>query len=134
MVKKSTEALGGTINVSSVEGEGSCFSLEFSFALAEPANNLSANNLKASSDGDLQSLATIKLKGSVLVAEDNALVAYVLKKLLKPFKKDYLFRIYKTYKGYHVFVLSHVLPYNNKSAINLSYSLKRVVKYTYWFP
>lgn len=85
LVKKSTEALGGTVNVSSVEGAGSCFSLEFSFALAEPANNLSANNLEASSDGDLQSLATIKLKGSVLVAEDNTLVAYVLKKLLTGF-------------------------------------------------
>jgi len=85
LVKKSTEALGGTINVSSVEGAGSCFSLEFSFALAEPANNLSANNLEASSDGGLQSLATIKLKGSVLVAEDNTLVAYVLKKLLTGF-------------------------------------------------
>lgn len=85
LVKKSTEALGGTVNVSSVEGAGSCFSLEFSFALAEPANNLSANNLEASSDEDLQSLATIKLKGSVLVAEDNTLVAYVLKKLLTGF-------------------------------------------------
>lgn len=85
LVKKSTEALGGTINVSSIEGEGSCFSLEFNFALAEPANNLSANNLEPSSDGDLQSLATIKLKGSVLIAEDNILVAYVVKKLLTGF-------------------------------------------------
>src|ERR1043165_2184921 len=86
LVKKSTEALGGTINVSSVEGEGSCFSLEFNFALAEPANSLSANDLEPSFDEDLQSLATtIKLKGSVLVAEDNILIAYVVKKLLTGF-------------------------------------------------
>lgn len=85
LVKKSTEALGGTINISSIEGEGSCFSLEFSFALAEPPNMLSANNLEPSSDRDLQSLVSIKLKGSVLVAEDNTLVAYVVKKLLTGF-------------------------------------------------
>lgn len=64
LVKKSTEALGGTINVSSIEGEGSCFSLKFNFALAEPASMLSPNNLEPNSNGDLQSLATINLKGS----------------------------------------------------------------------
>jgi CheY-like chemotaxis protein len=46
---------------------------------------LSANNLEPSSDRDLQSLASIKLKGSVLVAEDNTLVVYVVKKLLTGF-------------------------------------------------
>ena len=82
LVKKSTELLGGTINVSSTEGEGSCFNLEFWFALAEPSNTLSPNNLEPTSE--LQPLA-IKLKGSVLLAEDNNLVSYVVKKLLTGF-------------------------------------------------
>jgi hypothetical protein len=33
--------------------------------------------------------------------------------ILSKYSDNYLFRIYKTYKGFHVFVISHIITYNN---------------------
>lgn len=79
LVKKATELLGGKINVSSEEGNGSCFSLEFNFILAE--QDSSKFPLDAEPTFVPQAISD-KLKGSVLVAEDNTLVLYVVKKML----------------------------------------------------
>ncbi len=80
LVKKAIESLGGKINVASEEGKGSCFSLEFNFSLAELDPNAKS---PAISEPTFEFQAIIdKLKGSVLVAEDNTLVLYVVKKML----------------------------------------------------
>ncbi|MFZ0218866.1 MAG: ATP-binding protein [Candidatus Aquirickettsiella sp.] len=76
LVKKATEALGGEINVSSEEGKGSCFSLVFTFALAEPDTTALLPQYSKSQP------QLAKQKRSVLVAEDNSLVLYVVKKML----------------------------------------------------
>jgi hypothetical protein len=43
---------------------------------------------------------------------------------LEPFKEDFLFRIYKTYKGFHVFITSHVFSHNDDSSIYLAKDLE----------
>ncbi|WP_342220520.1 ATP-binding protein [Rickettsiella endosymbiont of Miltochrista miniata] len=80
LVKKATELLGGKINVSSEEGKGSCFSLEFNFSLAELDSNAKSPTTSEPTF-EFQGIAD-KLKGAVLVAEDNTLVLYVVKKML----------------------------------------------------
>jgi signal transduction histidine kinase/CheY-like chemotaxis protein len=79
LVKKTLELLGGKIKVSSQEGKGSCFSLEFTFPVSYetieksiPKPTFEASKLE-------------KIKGPVLIAEDNALVSYAVKKLLIQF-------------------------------------------------
>lgn len=77
LVKKTIELLGGEIKVSSEEGKGSCFVLEFIFPLAEVIVDQTVcttpSSLKPHSEED---------KHSVLVAEDNTLVLHVVKNLL----------------------------------------------------
>ncbi len=41
-------------------------------------------------------------------------------KYLEPFKNDYVFAIYSTFKGYHVFIVSEVHSYNNEQSIQLA--------------
>ncbi len=79
LVKKITNLLGGKIKVSSEEGKGSCFVLEFIFPLAEVivdqtvCTTLRPSSLRPYSETE---------KYSVLVAEDNTLVLHVVKNLL----------------------------------------------------
>ncbi|WP_342146974.1 ATP-binding protein [Rickettsiella endosymbiont of Aleochara curtula] len=80
LVKKATELLGGKINVASEEGKGSCFSLDFKFSLAEPCSDMKSP--VDSAPTFVPQVIADKLKGSVLVAEDNTLVLYVVKKML----------------------------------------------------
>jgi len=80
LVKETIKALDGKIKVSSEEEKGSCFTLEFNFALAEPDSKLIAPNpseLIVESEG-----LTDQHKGTVVVAEDNTLVLYAVKKML----------------------------------------------------
>lgn len=77
LVKKATELLGGNIQVSSKQGEGSCFSLEFNFPLAKDKDCILTNDSESSSFQP-----NINRLGVVLVAEDNALVSYALKAFL----------------------------------------------------
>ena len=80
LVKETTKALGGKIKVSSEEEKGSCFILEFNFALAEPDSKLIAPN---PSELIVESeVLTDQHKGTVLVAEDNSLVLYAVNKML----------------------------------------------------
>ena len=44
-------------------------------------------------------------------------------------KTEYLFRIYKTYKGFHVFLISHIIPYNNPMSISISKILQSDLMY-----
>ncbi len=78
LVKKSVELLGGKINVASEKGKGSCFTLEFSFPLAEktiePSFELPQSSLPQSE--------TNKETEAVLIAEDNTLVLYAVKNIL----------------------------------------------------
>jgi two-component system, OmpR family, aerobic respiration control sensor histidine kinase ArcB len=79
LVKKTADLLGGKITVSSEEGKGSCFALEFTFPLAEEnAEQIVCAILKPSS---LKPHSEID-NHSVLVAEDNTLVLHVVKNLL----------------------------------------------------
>jgi PAS domain S-box-containing protein len=76
LVKKAIDLLSGKIKVSSEEGKGSCFVLEFVFPLAEinePTVYTTPSSVKPHSEED---------KHSVLVAEDNTLVLHVVKNLL----------------------------------------------------
>ncbi len=43
---------------------------------------------------------------------------------LKIFKDKFLFRIYKTHNGYHVFIISHYISYNSNEMILISNDLK----------
>lgn len=79
LVKKATESLGGKITVSSEEGKGSCFSLDFKFILSQQDSKPSPSYSKLVSAFQV---ITDSQKGSVLVAEDNSLVLYVVKKML----------------------------------------------------
>lgn len=79
LVKRTADLLGGKITVSSEEGKGSCFALEFIFPLAEEnvdetgCVTLQPSHFETHSEGH---------NHSVLVAEDNTLVLYVVKNLL----------------------------------------------------
>lgn len=48
---------------------------------------------------------------------------------LSPFKEEYLFKIYKTINGYHVFILSHIIPYNSELSREIFIKLKSDKKY-----
>lgn len=80
LVKETTKALGGKIKVSSEEEKGSCFTLEFNFALAESDSKLMAPNA-AELIVESEVLAD-QHKGTVVVAEDNTLVLYAVNKML----------------------------------------------------
>ena len=79
LVKKAMELLGGQINVSSEEGKGSCFTLNFTFPLAE-------ESVKKTISKPIDHIPKIdkvkKLKETVLIAEDNDLVLYAVKNTL----------------------------------------------------
>jgi two-component system, OmpR family, aerobic respiration control sensor histidine kinase ArcB len=79
LVKKTIELLGGEIRVSSEEGKGSCFSLEFNFPLAK--ENIEQTSPITAQQSISQPEAGQRM-GSVLVAEDNALVLYAVKNIL----------------------------------------------------
>ena len=79
LVKKTVELLGGQIKVSSEEGKGSCFALEFNFPLAE--ETAEQTTCPTSQPVSLNSHCEID-NHSVLVAEDNTLVLHVMKNLL----------------------------------------------------
>ncbi|MGA9628926.1 MAG: ATP-binding protein [Candidatus Rickettsiella isopodorum] len=78
LVKKATKLLGGKIKVSSEEGKGSCFSLEFVFPIFH-------GTIDKKSDSEIEHPRQplgLEIKGAVLVAEDNALVLYAVKNIL----------------------------------------------------
>ncbi|HEY2567200.1 MAG TPA: ATP-binding protein [Candidatus Aquirickettsiella sp.] len=81
LVKKTVELLDGKIKVSSQEGKGSCFALEFIFPLAEENPELAACPILQPQPDSFKSYSEVD-KHSVLVAEDNTLVLHVVKNLL----------------------------------------------------
>lgn len=79
LVKKTIGLLGGKIKVSSEEGKGSCFTLEFIFPIFHGTiDKITHTGIKQ----PMQSLGLERIKGVVLVAEDNALVLYAVKNIL----------------------------------------------------
>lgn len=74
LVKEGIKELHGEIKVYSEEGQGSQFVLHFKFPLAHKDLNKTENT---------RSLNKLIHKGSVLLAEDNALVRYAVKNLLE---------------------------------------------------
>jgi len=81
LVKKAVELLDGKIKVSSQEGKGSCFALEFNFLLAEESAEQIACRTSRPRPDSFKSDFEID-KHAVLVAEDNTLVLHVVKNLL----------------------------------------------------
>lgn len=79
LVKKATKLLGGKIKVSSEEGKGSCFSLEFIF----PIFHGTIGKTSHSEIGHpFESLELEKINGTVLIAEDNTIVLFAVKSIL----------------------------------------------------
>ncbi len=79
LVKQALELLRGEIKVSSDEGKGSCFTLEFNFPLAEEA-------IKQATSASRQSPMRLKIDkkmNSVLVVDDNSLILFAEKTCLK---------------------------------------------------
>lgn len=76
LVKKAVEQLDGSINVSSEEGKGSCFRLEFNFPLAEECTKEAVGKL-IDQTSDVNKVK--KIKETILVVEDNALVCHAIK-------------------------------------------------------
>jgi len=81
LVKKTLELLGGKIKVSSEEGKGSYFALEFTFPLAEENLEQTACSTSQPQADSFKSHSELD-KHAVLVAEDNTLVLHVVKNLL----------------------------------------------------
>lgn len=79
LVKQALELLSGEIKVSSVEGKGSCFTLEFNFPLAEEVRKQASSVISQKSPLPIE--ADTK-KNSVLVIEDNTLVLFAIKNVL----------------------------------------------------
>ncbi len=78
LVKKATKLLGGKIKVSSEEGKGSRFALEFIFPIFHGSiDKITHPRIEQ----PMQSLG-LETKGAVLIAEDNALVLYAVKNML----------------------------------------------------
>lgn len=73
LVKEITELLGGTVAVESQEGNGSCFTLQFRFPLADRENNYQKSPTQPVDKPQINE------KETVLVAEDNALVLMSVK-------------------------------------------------------
>lgn len=80
LVKKAVERLNGEINVASEEGVGSCFTLNFNFSLA--GKDPDENKTVLQESELILTPGSGKRKGTVLVAEDNALVLHVVKNIL----------------------------------------------------
>lgn len=79
LVKKATKLLDGKIKVFSEEGKGSCFSLEFIFPIFHGSiDEISHPGI----EHPMESLGLEKIKGAVLVAEDNAVVLFAVKSIL----------------------------------------------------
>ena len=79
LVKKATKLLGGKIKVTSEEGKGSCFILEFIFPIFHGTiDKMSPSEI----EHPMASLGLEKFHGVVLVAEDNALVLFAVKSIL----------------------------------------------------
>ena len=81
LVKKTLELLDGKIKVSSKEGKGSCFTLEFDFPLAKQSTTPTPFIISQPQPSSLKSHPELD-KPSILVAEDNALVLHIVNILL----------------------------------------------------
>lgn len=79
LAKKATKLLGGKIKVISEEGKGSCFSIEFIFPIAQKTIDKINHSVL---EHPVKSPRLEKIKGFVLVAEDNALVLFAVKNIL----------------------------------------------------
>ncbi|WP_218814327.1 hybrid sensor histidine kinase/response regulator [Rickettsiella endosymbiont of Dermanyssus gallinae] len=76
LVKESLDLLGGEIQVSSEEGKGTCFSLQFKFTLS--------NKIPDKIETVLPSISESTTKtGTVLIVEDNVIARYTHKCLLQ---------------------------------------------------
>ena len=55
----------------------------------------------------------LKFYNLMMLDYDNVEFSVIENKLKSFIDNGYYFSIYKTYNGYHVFILSHILPYND---------------------
>ena len=78
LVKESLELLGGEIQVTSAEGKGTCFILQFKFFLAHKHPDKIEPVLQSVSEGTSKSGT-----GTVLITEDNFIARYTLEHLLR---------------------------------------------------
>lgn len=76
LVKESLDLLGGEIQVTSEEGKGTCFILQFKLPLANKTPDKIATIFPSVSEGTSKA-------GTVLVAEDNSIARYTLTRLLE---------------------------------------------------
>ncbi len=82
LVKKTVERLRGEIKASSEEGKGTCFTLNFNFPVSYQAIDKKPSTAILPQPVSTVYLEAGKLKGTVLVAEDNALVLHAVKNIL----------------------------------------------------
>ena len=82
LVKKAVKRLGGKIKVTSEEGKGSCFTVLFTFPLAEETSVPTTIKTWESQPASVKHHFSEINKHSVLFAEDNSLVLHIVKNLL----------------------------------------------------
>lgn len=71
----------------------------------------------------------IKFYNMLMLDFDNIMYDELISKL-SPYKDDFLFRIYKTFKGYHVFIVSEKIEYNSDKNLDISKKLESDLMYT----
>lgn len=69
----------------------------------------------------------------LLVLDFDGLSYEDLKSKLKPLENLFLFRIYKTFNGFHVFIMSEKIQYNSVKALDIAKILKCDPWYAFYF-